>query len=170
MRPDINEARSCDHARASIQFCILSLKIIISVKNDLKNLSRRVQFLNKSNTSPSVRVLGAVKDTRTNAHLLNAAIWMQNAKAPPPIGVPTKRRSVGSRRKNFRWGHNEHALWGKGATAREQTESRFYKRLSCSLARIATPERTKTHVSTMTVALTKQFACSYTRLLSAIFR
>ena len=116
------------------------------------------------------RVLGAVKDTRTNAHLLNAAIWMQNAKAPPPIGVPTKRRSVGSRRKNFRWGHNEHALWGKGATAREQTESRFYKRLSCSLARIATPERTKTHVSTMTVALTKQFACSYTRLLSAIFR
>ena len=27
-------------------------------------------------------MLGAVKDTRTNAHLLNAAIWMQNAKAP----------------------------------------------------------------------------------------
>lgn len=54
MRPDINEARSCDHALASVQFCILSLKIIISVKNDLKNLSRRVQFLNKSNTSPSV--------------------------------------------------------------------------------------------------------------------
>lgn len=55
MRPDINEASSCDHALASVQFCILSLKIIISVKNDLKNLSRRVQFLNKSNTSPSVK-------------------------------------------------------------------------------------------------------------------
>ena len=54
MRPDINEARSCDHALASVQFCILSLKIIISVKNDPENLSRRVQFLNKSNTSPSV--------------------------------------------------------------------------------------------------------------------
>lgn len=55
MRPDINEARSCGYVLASVQFCILSLKIIISVKNDLKNLSRRVQFLNKSNTSPSVK-------------------------------------------------------------------------------------------------------------------
>ena len=36
MRPDINEASSCDHALASVQLCILSLKIIISVKNDLK--------------------------------------------------------------------------------------------------------------------------------------
>ena len=93
MRPDINEASSCDHALASVQFCTSSRKKVNIRQNDPENLSRRVQFLNKSNTSPSVtspsvtspsvRVLGAVKDTRTNAHLLNAAIWMQNAKAPP---------------------------------------------------------------------------------------
>ncbi len=54
MRPDINEARSCGYVLASIQFYILSLKIITSVKNDLKNLSQRVQLLNITNTSPFV--------------------------------------------------------------------------------------------------------------------
>ena len=38
-------------------------------------------------------------------------------------------------------------MWGKGATARKQKESRSFERLSCSLARIATPERTYSYVS-----------------------
>ena len=65
----------------------------------------------------------------------------------PLSGSPQSGEVWGPRRKNFRWGHNEHALRGKGAIARKQTESRFFKRLSCSLARIATRERTRTYVS-----------------------
>ena len=41
----------------------------------------------------------------------------------------------------------EHTLWEKGATARKQKESCSFERLSCSLARIATPERTYSYVS-----------------------
>ena len=65
----------------------------------------------------------------------------------PLSGSPQSGAVWDPRRKNFRWGQNEHALWGKGAIARKQMKSRSFKRLSCSLARIATPERTQTCVS-----------------------
>ena len=57
-------------------------------------------------------------------------------------GVPAERI--------FGGGHNEYALWGKGATARKQKESRSFERLSCSLARFATQERTNAYVTVQT--------------------
>ena len=77
---------------------------------------------------------------------LNRAI-LASDKEKPPSGSPQSGAVWDPRRKNFRWGQNEHALWGKGAIARKQMKSRSFKRLSCSLARIATPERTETYVS-----------------------
>ena len=75
------------------------------------------------------------------------------------LGSPQSGAAWGSRRMNFRWGQNEHALRGKGAIARKQKESRSFKRLSCSLARIATRERTKSYVTALrNGALTKQIA------------
>ena len=77
----------------------------------------------------------------------------------PLSGSPQSDAVWDPHRKRFRWGQNEHALWGKGAIARKQMESRSFKRLSCSLARIATQERTKSYVTALrNGALTKQVA------------
>ena len=65
---------------------------------------------------------------------------------------------------------SEHALRGKGAIARKQKESRSFKRLSCSLARIATPERTFSYMTALrNGALTKQVAGCLFRSPRAIF-
>ena len=84
---------------------------------------------------------------KTEAFGTDGAILASDKEKPLYRGPRNAAQCGVPRRKNFRWGHNEHALRGKGAIARKQTESRFFKRLSCSLARIATRERTRTYVS-----------------------
>ena len=92
-------------------------------------------------------ITSCLRTSRSSCSLSEGDIWMQNAKAPLSLGSPQSGAVWGPHRKNFRWGQSEHALRGKGATARKQKESRSFERLSCSLARIATPERTETYVS-----------------------